>query len=615
MSADIDAAMLKAQEEVVDEVTRGSLALLTMVAGAKEATRGDLYEWCFKPREQIDGELEFAAHNGFVVTNKAGQIGGKGGRIYLTQRGQERIMLYWIGRHGGATIKHMMDRFGSTRRQTAQILGKGLSDGHLRLVGQLKFEDLLYRSTRSGLDLVGWKRLGELRVPILKEGHLRACLDTVIELEKEYGPQGEHGLYWEIWGERELEFYNRGRKNPLASPLYYIDGQEFRKLPDILRIRWSRDGSIVIVEAIEDELTTKAKDVLDAILLCYSRAKDIDVVHYGVSPRAEGGVNDANLRLSERVKVEIESGGRDPGEPTEIVITPLPQAVVPARRRAPHYWPTDLAGSKDLYLAAKDTEGWSRYLRLDVLETVQWVIRNGVLTPDAVATWRGLPEVKEAEELLALAHGAEWLYYSNILRAQGGMFFATELGRHEVGLDMPRYEINFKSESHYFVTETLCINARVAAQLAVDFPDRQITGRWELRGDSLFAGEDLITVAMAKENVGYYKHPHLLISPGPESHGLDSAVLVMPYYFPGYKMPIILKHWLDYKDIGHLYLFIGDDSVSRAADKAIEKLECADVVTIKELPLSPAAEELIEDEEALKGCSLALESRTAWTNT
>lgn len=222
-------AKKKREEEAWDKFRQGSLSLLTQIASTKRSNREALYEWNLRPKSQIDKELRWAAQEELLNTTKGGRI-VDGVGLSLSRKGFGYVMLYWIARHGGATTDHMVKRFGRTKSSrsyttdsklyTREVLKDLEKQNLLRLAGAMNFESLLYGATGKGLNLTGWGKLPVLRIVSLDEGHLRAEVEMAISLELDYGPEGSNGLFWEVWGERQLGLYNRGKsgEDRLASP-------------------------------------------------------------------------------------------------------------------------------------------------------------------------------------------------------------------------------------------------------------------------------------------------------------------------------------------------------------------------------------------------------------
>lgn len=595
-----------------DQLIRDSLGLLSLIASESMITRKELYEWCVRSPAQVDKELRWA------VKEKLLFVGA--GRVNLSADGRARVVLNFIAVQGGATVANIERMFKFPRVGIVQMFGEMRDAGLLRLDGALNFEPPLYVATKEGLALVKRGDLPEVRLAPRDEGHLRACLDDVISLAEEYGPRGQHGLHWEWWGERLLARENRGKseENRFASPPYYEgeDGEKRSyKRPDLLLVRRFRDSDRLEVRAIEVELTAKAEATLDAVLWAYFCCETIDAVDYHVSSLVKRDLEKACARLEARIAAEIEKGNLEPGRTSNINVIPLPSAFVPAERRASHYKPVELPGSVKRFQEVSRTKRWEAGLRLSTLKVVQWVTLSGIVTPDAVEVWLRLRDKYPAEELLTLAHGAEWLYYSDISRDEGPMFFATKAGRLKVGLDLPELEIDYNLASHYMRIDELCNCSRVAAHLSVELPSWEIKSRWEMRADRLWIGDkSLLAVAATGQGLGYHRYPDLLMRPPAGLKELLRAVIILPSWMQASKVYPIIKTYLEDDGIGYLYVYVGDPDVLEAAEDAVEKLHAKNEVDVRELPLSPARKP-IEDEGALKGCSLPSQTRTARANT
>jgi hypothetical protein len=599
-------AKAKLQEREA-QLNRDVLSLLLLLAPDARMTKERLYEFCVRSRSRVDQELKWATNENLLVRRS----------FELTRKGRMHVILSFIAIHGGATVDNLERRFKLKRIALAQICNEMLQADLVRIAGSLNFEAPLYLATKKGLALVGQDKLHVVRLSAREEGHLRACIERAIDLEEEYAPRGEHGCRWEVWSERRIARHNRGKteEKRFASPAYYEGDVRFYKRPDLLLVRRFRDSDELEVRAVEVELTNKAETALDAILWAYFTCPSVDSLDYYVSSLVKQDIERAHRRLERRIELEVAEGNLPAGTSSKMSVIPLQPWVVPAERRAPFYEPGELAGSQALFRRISMTSGWRRELRLSTLKVVEWVTLNGVVAPDAVEVWLAGRDKRPAHELLALAHGAGWLYYSDILRGEGPIFFATKAGRGEVGLDLPEFEIDYSKASHYLTTTELCCYSRVAAHLARELPGMQIKSRWELRVDQQFSGGAQIEVAGPGEGLGYYRRPHLVAIPRLGSDELPTAVVVFASHMQASRVAPIIKAWLESEEFGHLYLYVGDATVLEAVTKAVEKLGAGCEVTVRELPLSPRAHEPIEDDGALRGCSLPSQSRTAWVNT
>jgi hypothetical protein len=606
MPAKGKAEKAKLQEKEA-QLVRDGLSLLLMLATDPRMTKEELYEFCVRSRSRVEQELRWATNENLLVKRS----------FELTRKGRMHVILTFIAIQSGATVDNLERRFKLGRITLAQICGELLQADLVRVAGSLNFEPPLYLATKQGLSLVKQDRLHVVPLSAREEGHQRACIEKGIDFEEEYAPRGAHGYHWETWGERRIAQNNRGKteEKRFASPAYYMGEVRFYKRPDLLQVRSFRDSRPPVVVAIEVELTSKDDATLDAILWAYFTCPTVDFLDYYVSSLVRKDIERAHTRLQQRIELEIAEGNLPAGTTSNMRVIPLAPSIVPAERRAPFYVPRELPGSQELFRKAVMTSQWRKELHLSVLKVVEWVTKNGVVAPDATAVWLTGRDQHPADELLALGHGAGWLYYSDILRGEGPFFFATEDGRKEVGLILPEYEIDYRKASHHLTTTELCCYSRVAAHLARELPGREIKSRWELRVDQRFSRGPQIEVAGPGEGIGYFRRPHLVALPRLGSDELPTAVIVFASYMQASRISPIFRAYLESEEFGHLYAYVGDADVLRAANKAVEQLGARFEVTIRELPVSPRAHQPVEDDGALRGCSLLSQSRTAWVNT
>ena len=572
------------EEAAEDQFVGNSLQLVTLVASTEDARPQRLHEWCVRSAGEVDRELSWAASEKLLATTSDGKLTTSSGPLELTRKGLSYAMAHWIGRHGGGSAAQMARKFKRAEQQIEAVLEEMVEKHWMAKTGELCFEAELYTGTQKGLALVGLKALRAGKVGALEEGHLRACVDRAILLEEEYGPQGKHGLHWEVWGEPQHGAANRGKAGParLASPAYYVNREKLYKRPDLLLIRRFRDSAKLHIEAVEEELSNKGNDELHAIMLAYSECPSISVVRYYVARRVKNRVERAVASALGHSALEMHSAREEEPGVTEIRVIAVQDSCVPGLRRMPHYRPQKLPGSKELFERIASGPRWEHELRLDVLGSVACVARSGVITPDAVATWRGC-DTGAADELLRIAHGGGWLYYSHILRAQGPMFFTTQRGREAVGLDTGAYEVDFKWSSHPMVAASLCINARVAAAMSLQFGERVRT-RWELRADSRFSGGPMMTVGSPGEGLGDFRHPGLVIEPEPGSEKGPGVVLVMSERMQGSTVKQILTAWHQAPGVSEVHCVIGPAYMLKAANDVLGELEGGNTMVVRELP-------------------------------
>jgi hypothetical protein len=251
-------------------------------------------------------------------------------------------------------------------------------------------------------------------------------------------------------------------------------------------------------------------------------------------------------------------------------------------------------------------------LRLLLLNIVQWATLNGVITPNALERWLDPGDRASAVDLLRMAHGAGWLYHSDILRAEGSMFYATDEGRNAVGRDLAAYEIDYTDDPHYYGSAALCRTSRIAGELAREFPLLRVKSRWELRGDCQFNGSKMLEVAMPGEGLGHCRQPALLVVSPSAPHKLAVAVVIIPSYIQGAGIKTIVTRWREAEQVPKVYFYIGHQPLLELASDLVAD---TDEVEIRKLPSGSKEEEPLSDEESQAGCSLALETRTARVNT
>jgi hypothetical protein len=64
------------------------------------------------------------------------------------------------------------------------------------------------------------------------------------------------------------------------------------------------------------------------------------------------------------------------------------------------------------------------------------------------------------------------------------------------------------------------------------------------------------------------------------------VVLIYPFPLQIDKLRFAVEEYIAHPNIGHIYLYIGDQKVLEGAKRAVEKLKVAQVVTVRALPIS-----------------------------
>jgi hypothetical protein len=271
-----------------------------------------------------------------------------------------------------------------------------------------------------------------------------------------------------------------------------------------------------------------------------------------------------------------------------ITIKELDPAIVPELRREPFYVPLPVSEKvTEHFETIRRGSTWSTTIRPHVLEVLNWVGLNGIVTTDSVATYFNKPGgPEEARELLAVAEGAGWLHHSELLRAEKEVFFATEEGLQQVGLPLEWLLVDYRNAAHYACGNT-CMRARIGAALANEFPNLMVKTRWELRADGYFSGDRMLDISKITKFSGEHKHADLMLIDEADPYAPYGIVLAYPYEIKPHEVKAPAKAWIQHPRCGHLHLFIDSPSVRKAVtDFVTKELKQADRVTVWELPIS-----------------------------
>lgn len=409
------------------------------------------------------------------------------------------------------------------------------------------------------------------------------------------------------------------------------------KTPDLVVVR--EDGVCEEVIAVEIELTYKGA-VFTAILNCYGGCTTIDRVEYRTSPTItdlverdyrkleqgadddapdeepvdDGGVAeegdldgyeesalvegwevaephfDPPDEAGEEPEPEREPPSQDQpeGPRVPILIKEMAPEDVPALRRAPYYKPLPICSeAQELFRAASRNPKWHTDIKPGVLAHMEWICLNGMVTADALAVCFALPGgCEEAHESLLLAHGARWLYRTELLRAEDAIFFATEAGLREVGMDPKAWSVDYDYVAHYAVSGSTCMRTRVGAHLAQEFPHLVVKTRWELRVDGFFSGEGLMDVSKVTQFSGEHKYADLTLVDEDHPSAPYGIVLIYSYLVPLERVKAAMDAWLVHPRCGNLIVYIDDEKLRKAAKRYINEHEQSERVSVRALPIS-----------------------------
>jgi len=185
---------------------------------------------------------------------------------------RDRELLVFLGRHGAASIEHVMRALGVGQtmayRRVAACVDRGLVDR----LALLRDEPTLLRATRQGLRYAG---LG-LPVAEVSPGgapHQLRCVSVALALGERHGHE-------RVLTERELRDLERREGKPFASAKVgeLPSGHPRLHRPDLVLLGEERPT------AIEVELTPKDHRRLEQILRAWRRASWVAEVRYLCAP-------------------------------------------------------------------------------------------------------------------------------------------------------------------------------------------------------------------------------------------------------------------------------------------------------------------------------------------
>lgn len=454
---------------------------------------------------------------------------------------------------------------------------------------------------------------------------------------------------------------SEGRKARKATKHY--------KTPDLLVVREDARGNFVEVIAIEVELTKKSRREGPAILHAYMYCHGVLKVIYCTSPTitayvealkfgAEGGVQEQDEDLDvkdsedEHDPEEMDLDGReesylvegwevadpdlDPGEEPEpddeheyeppwpgeeeesprvpILIEEMDPDDVPALRRMSLYKPLPVCSeAHELFRVASRNPKWLTDIKPQLLAHLEWICLNGMVTADALGVCFALPGgCEEAHESLLVAHGAGWLHRTELLRAEDAIFFATEEGLTEVGMDPKAWLVNYDYVAHYALSGSTCMRTRIGAHLAQEFPDLVVKTRWELRVDGFFSGEGMMNVSKVAKFSGEHKFADITLVDEGNPAAPYGIVLIYPYLIQLDRVKAAVDAWLVHPRCEKLLLYIDDEKLRDAVEDFVNEHEQAERVSVLALPISEREQALriershmlrkaAEDERYLRG--------------
>lgn len=608
---------------------RQAMEVVTQVVASGQTTAMALCE-PFLVKKYVMERINLALKGELIF----GRKGGGRPVLMATVRGRMLAVVHWIGRHGVGSVEQVMKRFNLSERDAKRTLQEAFDQDMLILAGTLYCEPEVYVATEKGLEDTGLINLNVSPLAARVEGHLRACVDKAIELELAFGPG------YKVLSERELVALNgrkRGKKR-LASPYYFYRNIKRYKTPDLLVVREDRHGRFVEVVAIEVELTKKGGEEGPAIFRAYMYCHGVLKVIYCTSPTitrdveamklsAEGDVQGQDddpeeqdidgweesalvegWELAEPDFEPTDESEEDEQEDEPIGLLGEPEAPkvpilieemgpedVPALRRMPFYKPLSVCSeAHELFRAALRNPKWLTDIKPQQLAYMEWICLNGMVTADALGVCFALAGGREeAQEALLLAHGAGWLHRTELLRAEDAIFFATEEGLKEVGMDPKAWLVNYNYVAHYALSGSTCMRTRVGAHLAREFPHLVVKTRWELRVDGFFSGEGMMNVSKVTKFSGEHKYADITLVDEGNPAAPYGIVLIYPYLVQLDRVKAAVDAWLVHPRCGKLLLYIDDEKLRKAVERFVDEHEQSERVSVLPLPIS-------EREQALR---------------
>ena len=201
----------------------------------------------------------------------------------------------WIGRLGAAGVRHVMARFGISRKWAFDRLTPLVRDGLLTQHRLLHGRPGLYVATRKGLRWGGLTGLRVFTITPSRFEHAWQIADVAVAVAR--------GLPdWLVLSDREILRHERQQRELLASVRVGSRGGGVAALhrPDLALI--SPRGRVV---AVEIELSLKRRSSLVAICGGWARARHVDAVYYLATAAPTRGVGWAakKTRAEGRLKI------------------------------------------------------------------------------------------------------------------------------------------------------------------------------------------------------------------------------------------------------------------------------------------------------------------------
>ncbi len=561
---------------------RNGLALATMIGDEGQIAVKDLAELYHLLPRKAEASAVWLLNEGLAEVTGTTPDGRE--IFSLTRYGRRMTFLFWAGRHGLATRRYLVQRFGISSKEAYKFIVWALKQKLVRMGGTLRAEPELVIATATGLSRTGLRYLSVARVSHRVEGHLRAVVLHAIKLEL------ERRYDYRCLSEREIFALNRGRpdhsdkddpreaerEEGIANPVIEENeetGKKERKRSDLLLM--PRRGTGLKPVAIEVELSKKSKKVLVKYLRAWIRCTTVERVDYYT-----------NKAVIPELLAALKIIGDDAAA-EKINIIPLDDEDVPSERRKDYYKPVAIPPSEAYYRALSDRA--KDYLRPDLLEKVEWIGWLGYVSMGAIAKAFALSEVDACQQLV-LAHGAGWLEYSAMLRDEEAMFRISESGRQELrdlGIEVwPARPIISYS---VVVRDVAC--AQAAAELQQMYPNHIAKTREELRRDQPINGEPIFRLEPLGSGIGDRMRPDLMLMPRGEWEGPTIAVMIERHLMQADKVERVFaaldKH--DEVDAAIYYALLPQMvSVARGARK---RLKPTKKISIRSLPLSRVAKE------------------------
>lgn len=185
---------------------------------------------------------------------------------------RDRELLIFLGRHGAASIKHVMAALGVGQTMAYRRVAECVERSLVERLALLRGEPTLLRATRQGLHYAG------LGLPVAEvspggASHLLRCASVALDLGARYGHEN-------VLTERELRALERAERRPFASAKVgeLPSGHPRLHRPDLVLLGEEQPV------AIEVELRPKERQRLEQILRAWRRASWVAEVRYLCAP-------------------------------------------------------------------------------------------------------------------------------------------------------------------------------------------------------------------------------------------------------------------------------------------------------------------------------------------